>query len=265
MGERLKDKVALVTGAGSSGPGWGNGKATAVLFAREGARVCVIDINRDAVEETAGIIRDEGGECLVDQVDVTDAEQVAAVVAKCMDHWGRVDILHNNVGILDVGGPVDASLESWERVVSVNLTSMFLTCKYVLPVMEAQGGGAIVNIASIAGIRYLGIPYVSYSATKGGVLQLTQSVALEYAEKGGRVNSILPGLMNTPMIVEPLKGVYADGDVDKMIEMRNEQVPMKTMGDAWDVAHAALFLASDEARYITGTQLVVDGGLTCKC
>ena len=265
MGERLKDKVALVTGAGSSGPGWGNGKATAVLFAREGARVCVIDINRDAVEETAGIIRDEGGECLVDQVDVTDAEQVAAVVAKCMDHWGRVDILHNNVGILDVGGPVDASLESWERVVSVNLTSMFLTCKYVLPVMEAQGGGAIVNIASIAGIRYLGIPYVSYSATKGGVLQLTQSVALEYAEKGVRVNSILPGLMNTPMIVEPLKGVYADGDVDKMIEMRNEQVPMKTMGDAWDVAHAALVLASDEARYITGTQLVVDGGLTCKC
>ena len=265
MGERLKDKVALVTGAGSSGPGWGNGKATAVLFAREGARVCVIDINRDAVEETAGIIRDEGGECLVDQVDVTDAEQVAAVVAKCMDHWGRVDILHNNVGILDVGGPVDASLESWERVVSVNLTSMFLTCKYVLPVMEAQGGGAIVNIASIAGIRYLGIPYVSYSATKGGVLQLTQSVALEYAEKGVRVNSILPGLMNTPMIVEPLKGVYADGDVDKMIEMRNEQVPMQTMGDAWGVAHAALFLASHEARYITGTQLVVDGGLTCKC
>jgi len=265
MGERLKDKVALVTGAGSSGPGWGNGKATAVLFAREGARVCVIDINRDAVEETAGIIRDEGGECLVDQVDVTDAEQVAAVVAKCVDHWGRVDILHNNVGILDVGGPVDASLESWERVVSVNLTSMFLTCKYVLPVMEAQGGGAIVNIASIAGIRYLGIPYVSYSATKGGVLQLTQSVALEYAERGVRVNSILPGLMNTPMIVEPLKGVYADGDVEKMIEMRNEQVPMKTMGDAWDGAHAALFLASDEARYITGAQLVVDGGLTCKC
>ena len=265
MGDRLKDKVALVTGAGSSGPGWGNGKATAVLFAREGARVCVIDINRDAVEETAKIIRDEGGECLVDQVDVTDADQVAAVVARCVETWGRVDILHNNVGILDIGGPVDASLESWERVVSVNLTSMFLTCKYVLPVMESQGSGAIVNIASIAGIRYLGVPYVSYAATKGGVLQLTQSVALEYAEKGIRVNSILPGLMNTPMIVEPLKDFYADGDVDKMIQMRNEQVPMKTMGDAWDVAHAALFLASDEASYITGTQLVVDGGLTCKC
>ena len=265
MSDRLKDKVALVTGAGSSGPGWGNGKATAVLFAREGARVCVIDINRVAVEETAKIIRDEGGECLVDEVDVTDADQVAAVVARCVETWGRVDILHNNVGILDIGGPVDASLESWERVVSVNLTSMFLTCKHVLPVMEAQGSGAIVNIASIAGIRYLGVPYVSYAATKGGVLQLTQSVALEYAEKGIRANSILPGLMNTPMIVEPLKDFYADGDVDKMIQMRNEQVPMKPMGDAWDVAHAALFLASDEAGYITGTQLVVDGGLTCKC
>jgi len=264
MGERLAGKVALVTGAGSSGPGWGNGKATSVLFAREGARVCLIDINREAVEETAGIIRDEGGECLVEQVDVTDAEQVAGVVRACVEAWGRIDILHNNVGILEVGGPVEASLESWERVVSVNLTSMFLTCKYVLPVMEAQGSGAIVNISSITAIRYLGIPYVSYSATKGGVLQLTQSVALEYAEKGIRANSILPGLMNTPMIVEPLKGAYAGGDVEKMLEMRHAQVPMKTMGDAWDVAHAALFLVSDEARYITGAELVVDGGLTCK-
>ena len=265
MGERLKDKVALVTGAGSSGPGWGNGKATAVLFAREGARVCAIDVNREAAEETAGIIREEGGECLVEQVDVTEAEQVAAVVQTCVDTWDRIDILLNNVGILEVGGPVDASQESWERVVAVNLTSMFLTCKYVLPVMEAQGSGAIVNISSITGIRYLGIPYVSYGATKGGVLQLTQSVALEYAEKGIRANSILPGLMNTPMIIEPLKDAYADGDIEKMLEMRDEQVPMKTMGDAWDVAHAALFLASDEARYITGAQLVVDGGLTCKC
>ena len=264
MGDRLAGKVALVTGAGSSGPGWGNGKATAVLFAREGARVCLVDVNRDAVEETAEIVREEGGECLVEQVDVTDAEQVAGVVETCTGTWGTIDILHNNVGILEVGGPVEASLESWERVVSVNLTSMFLTCKYVLPVMEAQGSGAIVNISSITGIRYLGIPYVSYSVTKGGVLQLTQSIALEYAERGIRANSILPGLMNTPMIVEPLKEAYAGGDIDKMIEMRDSQVPMKTMGTAWDVAHAALFLASDEARYITGAELVVDGGLTCR-
>ncbi|GIS61613.1 MAG: hypothetical protein CM1200mP2_38380 [Planctomycetaceae bacterium] len=164
------------------------------------------------------------------KVDVTDAEQVAAVVAKCMDHWGRVDILHNNVGILDVGGPVDASLESWERVVSVNLTSMFLTCKYVLPVMEAQGGGAHRQHRLDCRDPLPGDPLCVLLRHQGRVLQLTQSVALEYAEKGVRVNSILPGLMNTPMIVEPLKGVYADGDVDKMIEMRNEQVPMKTMG-----------------------------------
>jgi NAD(P)-dependent dehydrogenase (short-subunit alcohol dehydrogenase family) len=186
------------------------------------------------------------------------------VVNLCTDTWGQLDVLHNNVGILEMGGPVEASLESWERVVAVNLTSMFLTCKHALPVMERQARGAIVNIASITAIRYIGLPYVSYSATKGGVLQLTQSIALQYAAKGIRANSILPGLMNTPMIVEPLKDAYADGDVDEMIRMRNEQVPMKRMGDAWDVAHAALFLASEEARYITGAQLVVDGGLTCR-
>ncbi|MDP6118262.1 MAG: SDR family NAD(P)-dependent oxidoreductase [Planctomycetota bacterium] len=264
MGERLKNKVAIVTGAGSSGPGWGNGKATAVLFAREGAKVFAVDINQEAVEETRQIISDEGAGVTVQQTDVTRAEQVEAMVDLCIETYGRVDILHNNVGIVEVGGPVEASEESWDRVVAVNLKSMFLTCKFVLPHMEEQGGGAIVNISSIAGIRYLGVPYVSYSATKGAVLQLTQSIALQYAEKNIRANSILPGLMNTPMIIEPLKDVYAEGDIEKMLDIRNNQVPMKRMGDAWDVAHAALFLASDEAKYITGAQLVVDGGLTCK-
>ena len=264
MGERLKNKVAIVTGAGSSGPGWGNGKATAVLFAREGAKVFAVDINQEAVEETRQIISDEGAGVTVQQTDVTRAEQVEAMVDLCIETYGRADILHNNVGIVEVGGPVEASEESWDRVVAVNLKSMFLTCKFVLPHMEEQGGGAIVNISSIAGIRYLGVPYVSYSATKGAVLQLTQSIALQYAEKNIRANSILPGLMNTPMIIEPLKDVYAEGDIEKMLDIRNNQVPMKRMGDAWDVAHAALFLASDEAKYITGAQLVVDGGLTCK-
>ena len=256
MGERLKDKVALVTGAGSSGPGWGNGKATAVLFAREGARVCVIDINRDAVEETAGIIRDEGGECLVDQVDVTDAEQVAAVVAKCVDHWGRVDILHNNVGILDVGGPVDASLESWERVVSVNLTSMFLTCKYVLPVMEAQGGGAIVNIASIAGIRYLGIPYVSYSATKGAVHNLSKNLAREWAPHGVRVNVLVPGFFPA----EQNRKVLTPDRVEAIMR----HTPMDRFGDKEELVGATLLLASDKAgNFLTGHEMVVDGGYSC--
>jgi NAD(P)-dependent dehydrogenase (short-subunit alcohol dehydrogenase family) len=147
---------------------------------------------------------------------------------------------------------------------AINLKSMFLTCKYVLPHMENQGGGAIVNISSIAAIRYTGVPYVTYYTSKAGILGLTQGIALQYAEKNIRANAILPGLMNTPMIVEPLKGVYAAGDVDKMIEIRNKQCPTGKMGDAWDVAHAALFLASDEAKYITGAQIVVDGGITCK-
>ena len=264
MGERLRSKVAIVTGAGSSGPGWGNGKATAVLFAREGAKVFAVDVNPAAVEETGQIIEAEGGACTVHQTDVTRADQVQSMVERCVETYGRVDILHNNVGIVEVGGPVEASEESWDRVVAVNLKSMFLTCKHTLPRMVAQGGGVIVNISSIVGIRYLGVPYVSYSATKAAILQLTQTVALEYAEKNIRANSILPGLLNTPMIVEPLKEVYGGGDVEKMIEVRNNQVPMKRMGDAWDVAYAALFLASDEAKYITGAQLVVDGGLTCK-
>jgi NAD(P)-dependent dehydrogenase (short-subunit alcohol dehydrogenase family) len=264
MGQRLKGKIAIVTGAGSVGPGWGNGKATAVLFAREGAKVFAVDINLAAAEETKGLIDEEGGECTVHQADVSKSEEVKAMVDRCMEVYGRIDILHNNVGIVEVGGPVDASEESWDRVVAVNLKSQFLTCKYVLPHMERQGGGVIVNISSIAGIRYTGVPYVSYSATKAGILGLTQSVALEYAAKNIRSNAILPGLMNTPMIIEPLKEAYAGGDVEKMIKIRDEQCPMKKMGDAWDVAYAALFLASDEAKYITGAQLVVDGGLTCK-
>jgi len=264
MGDRLKNKVAIVTGAGSVGPGWGNGKATAVLFAREGAKVLASDINLAAVEETKSIIDREGGASTIMKVDVAKAEEVRAMVDQCLKTYGRIDILHNNVGIVVVGGPVEISEETWDRVMAVNLKSMFLTCKYVLPIMEKQGGGVITNISSIAGIRYTGVPYVTYSTTKAGILGFTQSIALQYAEKNIRANSILPGLMNTPMIVEPLKGVYGGGDVQRMIEVRNQQCPTKKMGEAWDVAHAALFLASDEAKYITGAQMVVDGGITCK-
>jgi NAD(P)-dependent dehydrogenase (short-subunit alcohol dehydrogenase family) len=264
MPGRLADRVAIVTGAGSSGPGWGNGKATAVLFAREGARVLAVDVNREAVEATCAIIRDEGGRAEAFVADVTDAAQVDGMVRHCLARLQRIDVLHNNVGIVEVGGCAEASEASWERVLDVNVTSMFLTCKAVLPHMERQGRGVIVNISSVAATRWLGIPYVSYSASKAAILGLTQSIALEYARKGVRANCILPGLMNTPMIVKPLAGVYAQGDVDTMLAARAAQCPTGAMGDAWDVAYAALFLASDEARYITGTQLVVDGGLTCK-
>jgi NAD(P)-dependent dehydrogenase (short-subunit alcohol dehydrogenase family) len=275
MAGRLQDKVALVVGAGSSGPGWGNGKATAALFAREGAQVFCVDRNPQAAEETAGLIAEEGHTAAAHAADVAENEQVAGMVEACLERFGRIDVLHNNVGIVEVGGPVELSEEAWHRVMDVNLTTMFLTCKHVLPVMvrqfeEAGGepgvsrGGAIVNIASIAGIRWIGIPYVAYSASKAGVIQLTKTVALEYARRGVRANAVLPGLMNTPMIREPLKDAYAGGDVDKMVELRDAQCPTGKMGDAWDVAHASLFLASDEAKYVTATELVVDGGITAK-
>jgi len=264
MGERLKNKVALVTGAGSVGPGWGNGKATSVLFTREGAKVFATDINLAATEETKAIIDKEGGICTICKVDVSKSEEVKAMVDRCIETYGRIDILHNNVGIVVHGGPVETSEETWDQVMAINLKSMFLTCKYVIPHMEKQGSGVITNISSIAAIRYTGIPYITYYTTKAGILGFTQCIALQYAAKNIRANAILPGLMHTPMFVEPLKQAYAGGDVEKMFEIRNKQCPTGKMGDAWDVAHAALYLASDEAKYVTGAQLVVDGGITCK-
>lgn len=264
MTGRLRDKVALVMGAGSSGEGWGNGKAASVLFAREGARVACVDLDLAAAEETAALIAGEGGEALALQADVSRADQVAACVAEAVRRFGRIDVLDNNVGILTVGGPVETSEADWDRVLAVNLKSMYLSCKSVVPVMLEQGRGAIVNIASIAAIRHIGVDYTTYYASKGGVVSFTRGLALQYAGQGIRANVILPGLMNTPMIREPLKDVYAQGDIDKMVEIRDAQCPMGHMGDAWDVAHAALFLASDEARYVTGTELVVDGGITAR-
>jgi NAD(P)-dependent dehydrogenase (short-subunit alcohol dehydrogenase family) len=185
------------------------------------------------------------------------------MVQGCLERFGRIDILHNNVGIAVVGGAVDLPEEEWDRVERVNQKSVFLVCKHVLPVMERQGAGAIVNTASIAGIRWTGIDYISYYATKGAVGMMTKSIALAYAAKGIRFNSILPGLMDTPMIRHGLPAAYADGDVDRMIEKRHSQCPMGHMGDAWDVARAALFLART-MRYITAHERRVDGE-TARC
>lgn len=261
---RMQDKVVLVVGAGSSGPGWGNGKAASVLYAREGAKVLACDINLAAAGETCGIIASEGGVAHAQQVDVASSDSVAQMAAACIDRFGRIDVLHNNVGIVEVGGPVETSEESWNRVLAVNQTSIFLTCKHVLPHMAAQKKGAIVNIGSVAGLRYIGFPYLAYSAAKAAVMAMTQNIALQYAAQGIRANCVLPGLMNTPLIREPLTASYG-GNLDSMIEQRNKQSPTGAMGDAWDTAYAALFLASDEARYITGTHLVVDGGLSARC
>jgi NAD(P)-dependent dehydrogenase (short-subunit alcohol dehydrogenase family) len=262
MTGRLAERTAIVTGAGSSGPGWGNGKATAVTFAREGARVLCVDINPDAAEETAAIIAGEGAAAEAHRADVTDQAQVEALVARACDLWGGVDVLHNNVGIVDMGGPVDTDAAGWDRVMAVNVKSMYLTCRAVLPIMEAAGKGAIVNIGSVSGIRWLGAPYISYAASKSAILGFTRAIALEYAAKGIRANVVLPGMMDTPMIVEPLKDAYGEGSVEEMRKVRDALCPMGHMGDAWDVANAALFLASDEAKYITAAELVVDGGLT---
>jgi len=263
MVDRLKDKVAIVTGAGSIGPGWGNGKASAVVYARESA--CVVSVDRDmsAAEETRDIILDDGGKCIAVQADVTSQEDVRKMVKQCVSEFGRIDVLHNNVGIPIVGGIDDVSESAWEQQFAVNVKSMYLTCCACLPHMVEQGSGSIINISSIASIRAIGYPCVSYAATKGAVNQLTQQIAMEYAAQGIRANCILPGLMHTPQIEHYVTPGYG-GDKEEMLRRRNELVPLNRVGTAWDVAYAALFLASDEAQYITGTQLVVDGGITCQ-
>ncbi|MGO4670296.1 SDR family NAD(P)-dependent oxidoreductase [Bosea sp. 2RAB26] len=271
MTERLRGKVAIVAGAGSIGPGWGNGKATATIFAREGARVVCADLNRDAAEETAAIIQNEGAQAFAVQTDVTRADSIADLVGQALGRYGRIDILDNNVGIAEVGSVVDLPQETWERVFKVNVTSAFLAMKHVIPVMQRQfeetgEGGSIINISSIASIRHTGVPYASYSATKAALNHLTRTTAVQYAAQKIRVNAILPGLMKTPMVEHSagLAQAYGEGDIAAMWKARDAQVPMGHMGEAWDVAYAALFLASDEARYVTGIELVVDGGITLK-
>ena len=263
MAGRMEGKIVLVAGAGSSGPGWGNGKASAVLYAREGAKVFAVDRAIAAAEETRDLIRSEGGEAEMFAADVAKSADCAAMVAACREAFGGLDVLHNNVGIAETGGPVETSEESWNRVIAVNQTSVFLTCKHALPALVERGGGAIVNIASVAALRWIGFPYLAYTASKAAVVAMTQNMAVQYAGHGIRVNCILPGLMDTPMIREPLAASYG-GDVETMLETRHKQVPVGRMGDGWDTAHAALFLASDEARYITGAQLVVDGGFSLR-
>ncbi len=262
MAGRVQGKVAFVTGAGSAGPGWGNGKAAAALYAREGASVFAIDINGAALDETLAAIRAEGGRAEGCVADVTKNDSVREAVARCRAAFGRIDILHNNVGTYETGGPEEATEESWDRIHDINLKSAFLACKHVLPIMAAQGGGAIVNISSIASIRWGGVPYLSYYTSKAALNAFSRMVARQYARRKIRSNTILAGLIDTPQIRSNLLAGLAPDAQQEALRQRDKRVPIGRMGSAWDIAKAALFLASDDAEYITGAEIVVDGGVT---
>jgi NAD(P)-dependent dehydrogenase (short-subunit alcohol dehydrogenase family) len=260
---KLAGRVAIVFGAGSIGPGWGNGKAAAVAYARAGASVVAVDYNAAAAEETAGIIGAEKGRAIAVACDVTKLSEVEKAVGRAKDAYGTIDILHNNVGHAGMGGPLELSEAQWLREMDINLNSMFRTTKAVLPTMLSQKRGVITNISSSAGIRYTGYPYASYYASKGGVNQFTVGLALQYARDGVRCNAILPGLMDTPLIYAQIAGQYKS--VEEMQAARHAATPTGRMGTAWDVANAAVFLASDDASYINAVCLPVDGGLTARC
>jgi NAD(P)-dependent dehydrogenase (short-subunit alcohol dehydrogenase family) len=265
MTGRLQDKVAIITGAGCVGPGWGNGRAAAVIFAEAGAKVFAVDLKAEAMDETVALARERGCDIHTHTCDATDSGQVAAMVEACLARFGKVDVLINNVGGSAAGGPVALSEEAWDRQMDFNLKTVFLTCKHVIPVMGEAGGGSIVNTASTSGIRWTGAAQVGYAASKAGIIQFSRVVAVEYAPKGIRVNTVIPGQMHTPMVETRLAGQRAGGDVEALLKMRVARIPLGFMGDGRDTAYAALFLASDEARFITGTEIIVDGGMVARC
>lgn len=259
----LKNKVAIVTGAGSVGPGWGNGKATATLLARRGAKVLAIDRNEAAARETVDIITGEGGTAVAHVCDVTRSQQVRAAVQACVDAFGGLDILVNNVGGSVPGGVVDMPEEVWDAQIDYNLNSVYLMCKYALPHLRQRPGSAIVNTSSVAALRIMqGRTHSAYSASKYAVIALSRSIAIENASLGVRCNTVVPGLMLTPVVEHRLVEQLGARSAADLIAARDRQVPMGKAGDAWDVAHAVLFLVSDEARHITATEIIVDGGYT---
>jgi NAD(P)-dependent dehydrogenase (short-subunit alcohol dehydrogenase family) len=257
---RLQDKVAIIAGAGSIAEGWSNGKATAVLMAREGAKIFAVDCNLDAANETRDIILSEGGECTAYRCDVSVASEVEAMMAACIAAYGRIDVLFNNVGMQVVGGPLDVSEADWDKLMAVNVKGMFLTCRAVIPHMLRQGGGSIINNSSAAGIRFT-YANVAYSASKGAVKQLTQNIGVQYAAKGIRCNAVMPGYIATPRIIDRLKRSNPKDYEDKIKE-RQMAVPTGTLGTAWDVAYGVVYLASDESKFVNATELVIDGGQT---
>jgi NAD(P)-dependent dehydrogenase (short-subunit alcohol dehydrogenase family) len=260
---RLKDKVAIVIGAGQGpGEGMGNGRATALRFAQEGAKVLAVDRDLSSAAETAGLA---GGECTAFEADVTKEATLAAAIREAKDRWSRVDILHYNVGVSLAGGdasPLEITEEAFDRICAINLRGCVMACKHALPLMRAQRSGVIINISSVSAWQIY--PTVAYKATKAAMIAYTQQIAIQNAEFGIRANVILPGLMDTPMAVDTRARISGKSRAE-VAAMRDAQVPLrKKMGTAWDVANAALFLASDEANFITGVALPVDGGALVK-
>jgi NAD(P)-dependent dehydrogenase (short-subunit alcohol dehydrogenase family) len=263
---RLKDRIAIVVGAGQSpGEGIGNGRATAITFAREGAKVLCVDHNLASAQETVDIIAAKGGTAMAFKADVTREAEIKAMVADAQARWSRIDILHNNVGVSLSGGDaelLDITEEALDRCIAINLKSCIFAARHVIPIMRAQKSGAIINISSMAVITTY--PYVAYKATKSAMVSFTEQLAYQNAQYGIRANVILPGLMNTPMAVDTRAREFKKTRAEVEAE-RDAKVPLrKKMGTGWDVANAALFLASDEASFITGVTLPVDGGASVR-
>lgn len=259
---RLRDKTAVIIGAGQGpGEGMGNGRATALRFAQEGARVLCVDRDLASAEETAGMIRAAGGEGAAFEADATKEPTLAAAIAEAVRRWGRLDILHYNVGVSIAGGdapPEEITEEAFDRITAINLRGFVMSVKHALPVMRRQQSGVILSISSAAAVE--SYPYVAYKATKAAMIAFTEQVAIQNAEYGIRCNTILPGLMDTPMAVDTRARATGRPRAEVAAE-RDAKVPLRRkMGTAWDVANAALFLASDEAGFITGVALPVDGG-----
>jgi len=267
LGDRLKGKVAIVSGAGAvPGPEdrepVGNGKAAAIVYAREGAAVMAVDLRAEAAEDTKRMIQEAGGTSSIFQADVSRAQDCQAMAEECLKAYGRIDILHNNVGIgaRNPGGILEVDEEDWDLVMNVNVKSMFHTCRAVLPQMLKQGSGSILNISSVGSVLHAYPKLFIYTISKAAVNTFTRCLAFEFADKGIRVNCIMPGMIDSPIIYKEIMRLY-DGGIETMRKDRNERVPMKRMGEPWDIAYASLFLVSDEAKYITGQILSVDGGL----
>lgn len=262
---RFKSKIAIVTGAGCVAAGWGNGRAMAVRLAEEGAKVLAVDRDQARLDETLSLAGEAAASITTCICDVTDSSSVKAMVQTCLQAWSVPDILINNVGGSAAGGPIQLSEQDWDSQIDINLKSVFLTCKHVLPHMVERGSGAIVNVASTSGLRWTGSAQVAYAASKAGVIHLSRVVAVQHAPDGIRVNTVVPGQLHTPMVQARLARQRTGGDVETLLASRVRRIPLGFMGDGRDTASAALYLASDEARFVTGTELVVDGGMTARC